>query len=97
MEIEAFDQRAKLFTRDRTPKGGNTFRNIGAEHSRGHLLLFCDSDDLLANFSLETRVNNNFKNAPPDVDFLVSRGVCFFEGKAVTFKLISKPATRTTE
>lgn len=50
------DTRIRITSRDRTPKGANTCRNIGITLSRGTYLLFLDSDDLLAPFALAMRL-----------------------------------------
>lgn len=52
----ARDQRVKLFSRHREPKGGNTCRNIGIEKATGKFLVFLDSDDLMMPFCLQQRV-----------------------------------------
>ena len=63
------DNRIKYFKRDRTPNGAPTCRNIAFEKSEGEFLIFLDSDDLLAPFCLEQRINSILKN--PDCDFWV--------------------------
>lgn len=50
------DSRLKLFKRNREPKGANTCRNIGIESSTGQYIMFLDSDDLLTQYCLETRL-----------------------------------------
>lgn len=50
------DTKLKLFKRDREPKGANTCRNIGIERSTGQYIMFLDSDDLLTQYCLETRL-----------------------------------------
>ena len=54
-EYAAKDNRIKIFKRHREPKGANCCRNIGIEKSQGELLIFTDSDDLLAPWCLEER------------------------------------------
>jgi glycosyltransferase involved in cell wall biosynthesis len=66
---EKKDSRIKLFHRHREPKGPSTCRNIGVEKSKGDFLIFLDSDDLLANFCLQQRVQFFIEN--PDLDFAV--------------------------
>ncbi|WP_287061056.1 glycosyltransferase family A protein [Algoriphagus sp.] len=59
------DSRFKIFRRpDPFPKGGNVCRNCAFDSSKGDLILYLDSDDILANFCFEQRVNavNNFPN-----------------------------------
>lgn len=50
------DERIKLFKRDIHSKGAPFCRNMGVEKSKGSYLIFLDSDDLLANYSLQNRV-----------------------------------------
>jgi glycosyltransferase involved in cell wall biosynthesis len=63
------DERIKLHYRDRGPKGAPTCRNIGVEKSTGAYVIFLDSDDLLAPFCLEHRLEK-FAECPNE-DFLV--------------------------
>ena len=56
-EFAAKDPRVKIYKRDREPKGACSCRNIAIERSTGSYLLFLDSDDLLASFCLEQRIN----------------------------------------
>ena len=45
------DNRFKPLQREREPKGANTCRNIGFEHSKGEYIVWFDSDDvMLANY-----------------------------------------------
>jgi glycosyltransferase involved in cell wall biosynthesis len=60
------DERIRIIKRNRSPKGANTCRNIGAEDSRGEYLLFFDSDDIFFPWCIETltqfiRRNNGFE------------------------------------
>ncbi len=58
------DLRFKIYRRpDHLPKGGNVCRNFAYDNSRGDLILYLDSDDVLADFCLKQRVNavNNFQ------------------------------------
>lgn len=50
------DPRFRYFKRYREPKGANTCRNIGIENALGALVVFLDSDDLMAPWCLEDRV-----------------------------------------
>ncbi len=63
------DERIKLHYRDRGPKGAPTCRNIGVEESTGAYVIFLDSDDLLAPFCLEHRLEKVAEC--PYEDFLV--------------------------
>ena len=71
------DSRIKLMKRSRLPKGGSVCRNIGAEHATGEYLIFLDSDDLLAPFCLEQRLEYCLQF--PDQDFLVFPMLIFKE------------------
>lgn len=55
-EYAARDARFKIFERHRGPKGAPTCRNIGLEKAEGEYVIFLDSDDLLAEFCLESRI-----------------------------------------
>ena len=63
------EPRAKVFKRNREPKGAATCRNIAVEKSSGKYLLFLDTDDLLAEHCLEQRLNAI--NEYPECDFLI--------------------------
>lgn len=78
------DARFRLYNRQRMPKGAPTCRNIGLERSCGEYIIFLDSDDLLAPWCLEKRMQTiaekpnfdlwifptgHFINAPGDSPF----------------------------
>lgn len=64
------DSRFSFYERtDERIKGPSTCRNIGIEKAIGKYIVFLDSDDLLANFCLENRVETFHNNQ--DCDFLV--------------------------
>ena len=63
------DERFRLFQRNREPKGAPTCRNIGLEDASGELIVYLDSDDLLAEHCLQQRVSAFQQHA--DYDFLV--------------------------
>ena len=63
------DPRVKIFKRDRDPKGAAACRNIAIEKSSGDYLIFLDTDDILASFCLEQRINA-FKEDPSN-DFIL--------------------------
>lgn len=71
--IETFIKNDKRFSFYERPnerlKGPSTCRNIGVEKAIGHYIVFLDSDDLLADYCLEYRINTFSKNQ--DCDFLV--------------------------
>jgi glycosyltransferase involved in cell wall biosynthesis len=71
------DERIHFYCRNREPKGAPTCRNIGLEKSRGEYVIFLDSDDLLAPWCLEERI----QNFQPDSssDFLVFQQLSFKE------------------
>ncbi|WP_338815501.1 glycosyltransferase family 2 protein (plasmid) [Bernardetia sp. Wsw4-3y2] len=64
------DNRIKVIKRERIPKGAPTCRNIGLEVAKGEYVIFLDSDDLLADFCLEQRVEA-IKKEGNKYDFLV--------------------------
>lgn len=68
-QYAAKDQRVKIYQRNRDPKGPCVCRNISIQHATGDYLLFLDSDDLLASFCIEQRVNTMAQY--PNADFLI--------------------------
>lgn len=79
------DTRVKFFARDRGPKGACTCRNIAIEHSTGRYLLFLDSDDLLAPFCLQQRVE--VMQSDPSLDFAIFPLLLFDGDPGVADKL----------
>jgi glycosyltransferase involved in cell wall biosynthesis len=69
IKFTELDHRIKVFRRDREPKGAPVCRNIGVAKSVGQYLIFLDSDDLLAPFCLEQRMNLFHENK--ELDFIV--------------------------
>jgi glycosyltransferase involved in cell wall biosynthesis len=69
------DSRIRVLERSRGPKGACTCRNIGVEESRGDYVLFLDSDDVIAPWCLEQRVEAFAKAG--DVDFVVFPALMF--------------------
>lgn len=65
----AKDERVKIFQRNRASKGACTCRNIAVENCCGDYLIFLDTDDLMASFCLEQRVNALHQN--PECDFII--------------------------
>lgn len=63
------DERFRLFQRNRVPKGAPTCRNIGLKNAIGELIIYLDSDDLLAKHCLIQRISA-FEHHP-NYDFLV--------------------------
>jgi glycosyltransferase involved in cell wall biosynthesis len=63
------DNRIKLYSRSRNPKGGSTCRNIGIEKSQGDFIIFLDADDILFPLCLENRVR--IMQQQTDLDFCV--------------------------
>lgn len=59
-------EKVKVMQRTSGIKGPSACRNFGARHAKGEYLIFLDSDDLLAPFCLEQRVNS--MQAHPNVD-----------------------------
>jgi glycosyltransferase involved in cell wall biosynthesis len=58
-------------------KGAASSRNIGMDKANGDFILFLDSDDVLAEFTLERRVKVLLNN--PNIDFAVFHGFFFKE------------------
>ena len=91
-EYAVKDARVKVFKRDREPKGACACRNIAVEKSTGDYLIFLDTDDLVASFCLQQRVDT--MEQYPDCDFIVFPMLLFKE-KPDDLKLlwnIDKPA-----
>lgn len=80
------DCRIKFYRRDRTPKGAPTCRNIGVQKACGEYLIFLDSDDLLAPFCVERRLN--FFRQNNHLDFIVFP-VAFFQWNINDAKVVS--------
>lgn len=70
------DSRIKCYQRDREPKGGSVCRNIGLNISEGEYIIFLDSDDLLHNTCLESRIYKF--NLYPTKDFLIFQSKDFY-------------------
>ena len=76
-QYAAHDNRVKIFKRDREPKGACACRNIAVEKSTGDYLVFLDTDDLVASFCLQQRVETIQQY--PDVDFVIFPMLLFKE------------------
>ncbi len=63
------DARVKIFKRDREPKGACACRNIAVSKSSGEYVMFLDTDDLLAPYCLQQRVDAMLQN--PECDFVI--------------------------
>lgn len=81
----ACDSRVKVFKREREPKGACPCRNIAVEKSSGDFLIFLDTDDLLASFCIEQRVEAFLNN--PEMDFIVF-STLMFKNKPDDLKLL---------
>ncbi len=68
-QYAAKDQRVKILKRNRDPKGACVCRNISVENCTGEYVLFLDTDDLLASFCLQQRVDT--MQQYPDADFVI--------------------------
>jgi len=77
LEYERIDKRILYLKRERNPSGAPTCRNTGLEKSTGEYVIFLDSDDLLAPFCLEQRLNSIIHH--PTLDFLVFPMLMFYE------------------
>lgn len=63
------DSRVKVLQRHRDPKGACACRNIAIENATGDYLIFLDTDDVLAPYCLQQRVNAMEKDA--EYDFII--------------------------
>jgi len=63
--VEARNDRVRLF-RQKGKHGACSCRNVGLDNARGEYLVFLDSDDILAPFCLEERVNAMRSNPEDD-------------------------------
>ncbi|HEU4633803.1 MAG TPA: glycosyltransferase family 2 protein, partial [Flavisolibacter sp.] len=68
-KFAAADRRVKVFSRHRGPKGACTCRNIAVENATGDYLIFLDTDDLLAPYCLQQRMEAARKD--PEYDFII--------------------------
>lgn len=71
------NNRIKYLKRHHKLTGAPVCRNIGLKESNGEYLIFLDSDDLLAPFCLQQRLNVIIQN--PALDFLVFPMLMFYE------------------
>jgi glycosyltransferase involved in cell wall biosynthesis len=67
--VDALDDRFRLLTLPANRQGAPAARNFGVEQSTGPLIIFLDSDDLLAPGALDRRVA--FINRRPELGFAV--------------------------
>ena len=72
------DERIRIITRTRLPKGAQTCRNIGFAQSRGKYVIFADSDDFMASYCLESRVREIENH--PELDFMVFPSGVYSDG-----------------
>ncbi|MGJ8592085.1 MAG: glycosyltransferase family 2 protein [Aquaticitalea sp.] len=71
------ESRIKLYKRNSKIKGAPSCRNIGIEKAAGEFIIFLDSDDIVAPYCLEERLEFFQKKA--DIDFLVFNSAFFTE------------------
>jgi len=69
------DDRIKLFSRERGPKGACTCRNIAIEKSDADYLIFLDTDDILEPFCIKQRIDAMSDN----LDFAIFPSLLFEE------------------
>jgi glycosyltransferase involved in cell wall biosynthesis len=74
------DSRISYIMRDRQPSGAPTCRNIGLQRSKGNYIIFLDSDDLLAPFCIEQRLQAIASF--PEMDFIVFPMLMFSDDPA---------------
>lgn len=68
------DKRIRVF-KNNLVQGASSCREFGKRISNGQLLIFLDSDDVIAPWSLETRAQFFMRN--PNLDVLLSNGIQF--------------------
>lgn len=72
------DNRIKYHHRPKDlPSGGNAARNHGFELSKGAYVNWFDSDDLMEETFIEVKLKSILEN--PELDFVIARGVNYFE------------------
>lgn len=81
--------------RDRLPKGGNACRNIGLYSAKGKYVIFLDSDDLLAPWCLEKRVE--YMNENQQLDFAVFKMARFVDNISTVIAGKSKQTDKPLE
>jgi glycosyltransferase involved in cell wall biosynthesis len=87
------DSRFKLLIRpEERIKGAPTCRNIGYENSRGEIVIFFDSDDLMSPPYFETVIRLINKNS--DVDFAIVPSDSFFESPDKPFAQAKRYSTK---
>jgi glycosyltransferase involved in cell wall biosynthesis len=78
-EFQKKDERIKIYTRNKEPKGPQTCRNIGLSLAKGEYVVIFDADDLISDTCLEKRVQ--FMEQHPDTDYASFPGKRFFDEK----------------
>lgn len=78
---EETDNRIRIIKRTEQPKGAQTCRNIGLREAKGEYIAFYDSDDMITNDCLETRVTAISRRK--DLDFMVFPSFILLNGKSV--------------
>ncbi|WP_169749206.1 glycosyltransferase family 2 protein [Flavihumibacter petaseus] len=86
--LAAKDSRIRYFQRQGVLKGASVCRNIGLSESRGDLVIFLDSDDVLPHWCLEERVL--LMQEHPETDALISNGAFFREHPSDASKFWNK-------
>ena len=84
----AKDERIRFFKRQGEIKGANVCRNQGMKASRGDLILFLDSDDLLAPCCLTNRIEILKRN--PDIGAVFAPAFIFEDNVAITTGIFGK-------
>lgn len=88
-QMAKLDDRIQVICRDAEPKGACTCRNTGLLASKGGYVIFLDSDDLLATFCLQQRVE--FMEANPAVDMGIFPQLIFKKTPGDSKTLINIP------
>ncbi len=87
LQFSKTDRRIHVISRNRLPKGAQTCRNIGMDMAKGKYIIFFDSDDYVAPFSLAQRVA--YMDKYEELDFAIFpskifRGSDYNNGKLFT-------------
>lgn len=75
------DERIYLLKRNRSPKNGDTCRNIGYRHANGKYVMFFDADDLISKTCIESRVI--YMEANEDCDYASFPYKTFYDGTSL--------------
>lgn len=75
LQLSRTDSRIRIYLRESKIKGAPACRNFGIEKAEGEYLIFLDSDDLLAPWCIQERMDDFLTK--PDNDFLIFQTAIF--------------------